>query len=244
MSSSNNPNPLPSWLIGLGSVVIAGHLLALAISVLAAISGPWPTPYGGDTAPAPAFASCVDTVVRPHYLQPLKLTHNYHFDTNRAEQPGIYFKVQLKSASGETVATLKFPEDDANPWVRHRQGLLALRLGSDQPVQLRPGEGVAAQGQHVRTIQFWKPAPDRSLSLVSKPEHLVRDEGPVSRPSDLSLVLVRSYVRYLCRTHGAAFGEITRYSRDPISPVVVLQRDIPPGPANDELVAHYGEFPK
>jgi hypothetical protein len=182
-------------------------------------------------------------VVRQAYLQPLKLTHNYHFVTNHGELPGVYFKVQLKGAGGETVATLKFPEDGANPWVRHRQGLLARALGDDQPVQPAAGEFIAAPGQRVETVQIWDMAPNRTLRLKSVPQHLIPRERPVSRPSDLSLILARSYVRYLCRQYGAVSGEITRHSREPISPVILFQRDVPPGAA-DELVAQFGEMPK
>jgi hypothetical protein len=241
---SNSPAPLPSWLIGAGSVIVAGHLLALGVSVLAAPSGPWPTPYGRDMAEPPAFAGrTADNLVRPIYLRPLKLTHNYHFATNEGELPGVYFTVQLKGASGETLATLKFPEDGANPWVRHRESLLARSLAGDQPVQPPPGEAIPAPGQHVRMVQIWESSPDQSLRLGSVAEHLIPRNRPVSRPSDVALVLARSYARYLCRQHGAATAEITRHHREAFSPVVLFQREVPPGAAN-ELVAHFGELPK
>jgi hypothetical protein len=242
-SPSNSPSPRPPWLIGVGSIVIAGHLLALGASVLAAPSGPWPTPYGSDTAQPPGFVRDLYMAVRPTYLQPLKLTHNYHFDTNRGELPGVYFKVQLRGATGETLGTLTFPEKDANPWVRHRQGLLARALAADQPVQPPAGEAIPAPHQDVRSVQIWDLAPDQSLHLSSVPEHRVPRNRPVSRPSELSLLLARSYARYLCRQYGAASAQITRHSREAISPVVLFEREVPPGFAN-ELVAHFGELPK
>jgi hypothetical protein len=242
-ASLNRPEPLPSWLIGLGSAAVAGHLLALLVSVLAAPSGPWPTPYGSDTAVAPMFASGLDSVVRPKYLRPLKMTHNYHFATNRSELPGVYFQVQLKGNSGETLATLRFPEEHANPWVRHRQSLLARALADDQPVQPPAGEVIAAAGQNVRQVQIWDMSSDRSLGLKTVAEHLIPRDRPVSRPSELSLVLARSYARYLCRQYGAASAEITRHSREPLSPVILFQRDVPPGTA-DELIARFGELPR
>src|SRR5262249_3155198 len=200
---SQNPVPLPTWLVVLGSLVVAGHLLVFGVSVLAAQSGPWPTPYGQDWAVPPMFAAAIDEVTRPNYLRPLKMTHNYHFATNRAEMPGVYFEVHLKDESGAVMKTLRYPEKDANPWVRHRQELLARHLLEDRPVPPPAGETVAAPGRQVEMVPIWEMGPGRTLTVRRVAEHLVPRDRPVSRPSDLSLALARSYARYLCRAHGA-----------------------------------------
>lgn len=241
--SSNNPILLPTWLLVLGSLAIAGHLLVFAVSVLAAPSGRWWTPLGPDMALGPEFALSIDMVTRPNYLRPLKMTHNYHFDTNRAETPGVYLEVRLKDESGAVKDTLRFPEKDANAWVRHRQGLLAWHLlQGDQPVAPPAGEVIPAPGQRA-DVQFWDMAQgDRIARLRTVPQHLVPRDRPVFRPSELSLVLARSYARHLCRAHGAASAEIIRHSKDQLSPVVLIQADVPG--ATEEFVASFGELPR
>lgn len=241
--SSPHPLPLPTWLVVAGSLAVGVHLFILGVSVLAAPSGPWPTNYGLDTAPGPWFALSIDEVTRPNYLRPLKLTHNYHFLTNKSETPGVFFEVRLKGESGEVKETLRFPNQDANPWVRHRQALLAQHLLQDRPVQPPAGEVIPAPGQRVPKIQIWDMGKERALELRSVEEHRVPRDRPVSRPSDLSLTLARSYARHLCRTHGAASAEIIRHSKEPLSPVVLFQPDLPPG-ATDELVASFGDMPR
>ena len=238
---SHNPAPLPTWLVVLGSLAVAGHFLVFGASVLAHRSGPWMTPNGPDTAEPPTFAWSLDEVTRPNYLRPLKLTHNYHFMTNRAEMPGIWFEVRLKDESGAVKETLRFPEPDTNPWVRHRQELLARHLLEDRPVPPPAGEAVAAPGRQVQTVQYWDMGPNQTLSLRRVAEHRVPRDRPVWQPSELSLTLARSYARYLCRTHGAASAEIVRHSKDPLSPVVLFQRDVPPG-LTEEFVASFGEM--
>lgn len=240
---SNNVGPLPNWLLALGSAAVAGHLFILGVSVLAAPSGPWPTPYGADMAVAPHFALIIDELTRPAYLWPLKMTHNYHFMTNRAETAGVFVEARLKDESGAVVKTIRFPDRDANPWVRHRQELLARHLLEDRPLPPPAGEVIPAPGQQVQTVQIWDMGPDRVLSLRSVQQHLVPRDRPVFSPSDLSLVLARGYARYLCRTHGAASAEIVRHSKEPLSPVVLIQPSAPPGP-EEELIASFGELPR
>ncbi len=242
--SSSNPIPLPSWLVAVGSVLIAGHLLTFGVSVLAAPSGPWWTPMGQETLGPPQFAMSIDEVTRPLYLRPLKMTHNYHFLTNRAERPEVYFEVRLKNEVGEEKETLRFPDKDANPLVRHRHELLAWHLLDDRPMPPPAGEVIPAPGQQVRKVQIWEPGMDRIGRLRTVEEHLIpRDRPVVVRPSELTLTLARSYARYLCRMHGAASAEIIRHSKEPLSPFVLSQPDMPPG-AGEELVASFGEMPR
>jgi hypothetical protein len=238
------PKLPPRWICILGSTAIALHLVAILALVIAAPSGIWFTPFGPDMASPPQFAQSAYDIAVPYYLQQLKMTHNYHFTTNRVSLPAVKFEVRLKDEKGDVIDTLQFPDADANFWVRHRQSLLARGLGDDQPVPPQMGESVPAAGQQVRSVQIWKmvEGQGRSLYLDKVPEHLVPRDQMVLRPSDLSLVMANSYARYLCRKYGASSVEIVRRSQDPIPPAVLMNE--PPAGAFDELIANFGEFPK
>jgi hypothetical protein len=227
----------------LGSAAVAAHLFAVIVLVLAAPSGPWPTAFGASTAMEPQFARSLGEISTRHYLAPLKMTHNYHFTTNRPAAPEVYFEVRLKDETGNLLKTARVPDEGANFWARHRQFLLAQALGDDQPVEARPGEVIAAPHQQVRTVDVWMPGADRTLRLSPVPEHLIPRDRPVFRPSGWSLVLARSYVRHLCRVHGAASGELIRHSREPILPAVLFMEE-PPAGAFEELVSNFGELPR
>src|SRR5438094_425610 len=122
------PLRLPFALKVAGSVFAVGHLLLIGLYALAAESGPWPYNNGPSTSPGPQFATTIIwDVAYPLYLRPLRLTNDYHFASNRPAEYAVYFEVVLKYEYGE-VKTLKFPDDKANPWVRHRQQLLAQQL--------------------------------------------------------------------------------------------------------------------
>src|SRR5437773_746728 len=126
--------PLPRGLIVVASIAIVFHLFALVVLVLAAQSGPWPTPLGlGSPAEPPEFTKGISSTLLSSYLEPLHLTHNYHFDSNRPESSYVFFEVRLHDADGKLVKSLKFPDAEANFWVQHRQSLLAQALGNDQP---------------------------------------------------------------------------------------------------------------
>jgi hypothetical protein len=239
--SSHADHFLPTWLIGLGSAIIAGHLLAISASVLAVRSGPWPTFFGDSVDEPPQFATSIDSVMRPGYLESLRLAYHYDPPSNRPEQPGVAFEARLKNASGETVTTLKIPDSSANPWVQHRQRLLAQALAPDLRVEPPRGEVIAAPGRQVPTVEIWRPDPTATLQMrsVSQNDQVLR-EPDVWQPTELSKLLVRSYARYLCRKYGAASAEIVRRTRPWIPPVVVFENEAPPEPT--DLVAVYGEF--
>src|SRR5262245_32114801 len=129
------PRPLPGWLLLAGSAALGLHLFAVLILALAAPSGPWPTDFGRSMSLEPQFAGAINGLTTRYYLQPLGMTHNYHFVANHTAAPDVYFEVRLSDKSGRTLKTVRFPERDANFWVRHRQHLLAQRLADDQPYQ-------------------------------------------------------------------------------------------------------------
>ena len=76
------------------------------------------------------------------------------------------------------------------------------------------------------------------------PEHLIPRDRPVFRPSEQSLLLARSYARYLCRTHGAATAELIRHTGEPITPAVMFTSGQPPAAAVNELISSFGELPE
>jgi hypothetical protein len=237
-----NP-PLPRWVVRVGSGIIVFHVFSLAILVLAAPSGQWATPFGSTMAEGPRFALIISDVTARHYLRPLHMTHNYHFASNAPEMPQVFFEVRLKDAKGHVVKTLKFPNENANFWLRHRQRLLAQRLGDDQPVQAPQGEQVLPKGQSYPTVTLWMPAegdPVLRLKQVSQLD-LPRNQ-PLSRPSDWSRLLANAYLRHLCREHGAASAELIRHSRNPVHPFVLFFTGPLPPDTFQELVCNFGEY--
>ncbi len=248
---SHPPGRLPRWLVIAGSAVIALHFVALGLHVLAVRSGPWPTPMGQAMAEPPAFVRTIyddlavtvnNTQYRPVqlYLAGLKMTHNYHFMANQLGGVDARIEVRLKDDKGKTIKTVRFPDEDANFWVRHRQSLLAQALTNDEPVEARPGERIPAPGKKSEQVRFWDMAPDRTLVIASKPEHLVPRDRPVMRPSPWAEVLARSYMRYLCRVHGAHKAELIRHTRYFIHPAVLPEKDWPPD-LFEELISNFGE---
>jgi hypothetical protein len=59
------------------------------------------------------------------------------------------------------------------------------------------------------------------------------------KPSEWTNALVRSYARYLGRTHDAAAVEIVRHWRDPIYPTVLFA---PQPPSEEELKPYVASF--
>jgi hypothetical protein len=259
---SPSGGPLPRWLIAAGSAVIIFHLSAITVAALDAPSGPWVTAEGPRPAEAPAFVHSASDLAKAH-ADYLRIAHNYHNDvitTRPADVPGVEFDVRLKNEKGEVIETLHFPDPKANPWVRHRQQLLATGLALDLPVESQGADVIAAPGEKVPTLSIWAlpgedfsgmqppgPPPGRNVPyhLQAVPQHLVprANVRMVMRPSDLSLLLAHSYARYLCHTHGAASAEIVRHVRQAVSPAVLFGGEPPPG-AFDEFIASFGEMPQ
>jgi hypothetical protein len=253
MPPTTSPPVLSRWITIPLSVLIAFHVLTIGMRVIASPSGPWPTMMGSNPATPPQFAFSyfyerdrekIGDRWTYEYLKQIKLTHNYHFDTNRPAQAAARFEVKLKDEQGNEMATLKFPEEGLNSAVRQRQSLLARALAMDVPVPPPQGESVAAPAQQVRTVTIWDSPDNRGLILRTVPEHLVPRDRPVFRPSDWSLLLARSYTRYLCRQHGASAAEIVRYTKEAISPEILFMPGEPPPGALDVLMANFGELSK
>jgi hypothetical protein len=231
------------WLAVIGSLAIAFHLMAVLSGALAAPSGPWPNAEGGGMSTPPQFAFTVHDDLTSGYLRLIKMTHDYHFLTNRPALPGVSFEARLKDASGEERATLRFPDPDANACVRHRQSLLARWLADDQPVPPPVGEVIAAPNQDVPKVTIWDITEPRRLAIRAVPEHLVPRDRSVFRPSEWSLLLARSYARHLSRTHEAATVEIIRHTREAIPPAVLFFDNMK-DEAFAELLSNFGELPR
>jgi hypothetical protein len=253
MPPSTSPPVLSRWITILLSILIGFHLLTVGMRVIASPSGPWPTMMGSNMATPPQFAFSYfyerdrDAArERPtdDYLRAVKMTHNFHFYTNRPGLAAARFEVKLKDDKGNELATLKFPEDGVNSAVRQRQVLLARALAVDIPVPPPQGESVAAPSQKVRTVTIWDSPDNRGLILRTVPEHLVPRDRPVFRPSDWSVLLAHSYVRHLCREHGAASAELIRYTKEAVTPDVLFMPGQPPAGAFDVLMANFGELSK
>jgi hypothetical protein len=210
--------------------------------VLAAPSGPWPSDEGGTLSTPPQFAYSLNNLIPAEYLNVVGMTDNYHFLGNRPAMPGVSFEVRLSDESGNDLGSVKFPEANRNFWVRHRQSLLADGLADDQPVEPPQGEMIAAPNRPAPTTQIWEVARDGRLELRRVPQHLVPRDRPVFRPSERSLLLARSYARYMCRTHGAAKAELIRHTSEPITPAVMFTNGPPPAAAFNELISSFGEF--
>jgi len=206
-------------LLWFGSIALVLHLSAFAVHALSARTGPWPFGDGNSMGEPPYFVQAPDELGRRAYLEPLRMTHNYHFSTNLVSLPGVSFEVRLKDATGQVIKKVEFPDKTAWPWTRYRQQLLAQWLANDQPVGARQGERIAAPKQNARTYQIWNRDDDKQpYRLKTVLEHLIPRDRPVFAPSDWSLLIAKSYMRYLCREHGAASAELVRTSQDAVRP--------------------------
>jgi hypothetical protein len=230
--------PLPLALVIGASAFVAVHLFAVVILVLSATSGPWVSPFGPSTSPGPEFAGRIAGVTTQYYLQPLQMTHNYHFPGNRPDVSGIFFEVRLKDAHGRDMELLRYPSPRDHFWLRQRHNQLAQQLGNDEPIEAQRTEQIAGPGKKSPTVKIWEGQGPNKVVLKEVASHLVPKNQPVSRPREWSLILARSYMRHLCLEKGAATAELTRHSRQPVMPFLLLMEEAPPG-TYDTLVSTY-----
>lgn len=220
--ATGTPNDLPAWRVRAGSFLIIGHLLAVAIGIVAAPSGPWPDNGMGSFATPPQFAHTLYELWPADYLRLVGLASSYHFDSNRPAVPVAWFEARLLDRDDRQVVSFTMPNEQENWYVRHRQSLLARALADDRPLPPLQGERIAPPNRWVAKIPIWEVDGTAGLKLSRVPEHLIPRDRPVFRPSDRSLVLAHAYARHLCRTHGAASVELIRYTEPPIPPAVLF----------------------
>jgi hypothetical protein len=213
-------------------------------NALAAPSGPWPSMQGPQLSEPPRAAVVVHEPLARWYLAPLKLSSNYHFRSNSRLEFEAYLEVRLEDQAGAPIRTVRFPDPKASRRLQHWQRLAASWLVPDEPV-MRESEKIAAPGQKAPEVPIWdNPTGDpMRLSLKSVAKHELAPDQPSMRPSEWSLIFVRSYVRHLCRTHGAARAEVVRHSRAGVPPQVLFEREAPAMPDRD-LESNYGRFPR
>jgi hypothetical protein len=260
-----SPRKLPAEWAFVGTILVSLHFFAVGMLVLSASSGPWSTPFGESPASGPKFSEKISELVTPYYLSSMGLTHNYHFTGNRPMVSAVYFEARLKDAHGNVVKTLvygikqnrmltqlkdaqgnpmnavEFPGDAGNAWLRHRYKLLALALGNDQPVQASRGEMIQAPGDKMPKVTYWDASDPKLWKLKTEDEHLIAKDRPVMRPSEWSLLMARSFQRYLLRENAAASVELIRHSRDQVLPDYMYLPNPPPN-TFDELVCSFGEY--
>jgi hypothetical protein len=243
MSAAPEKLPLPPWLVWAGSAAIVFHLFASLIVVLAVRSGPWPSPFGGQSPQEPpAFAQEISRLTTTYYLQPLQISANYHFESNKTENDSVYFEARLRDAKDNVIQTIRFPQKDANLWVRNRQIAIAQSLGEDVPLQPPQSEVIPAPGKKMVTVFIWE-VPDGGgpQTLREIPAIGIPRDRPAFGPSDWSRELARSYSRYLCKQYDAASVELIRHFRRPIFPVFVVAEG--PGPEDlEEVICSFGEY--
>jgi hypothetical protein len=245
LAPSSSTFNVPRWLLWVGSALISFHLLALGVRVLAADSGPWPV---GDEdmpeAPPPQFAYQAYKSLPGDYVKLLQLTNHYHFATDRTAHLGVYLEARLKDGEGNEIARVKYPQDDASFWLKHRQGLLVQKLTMDELVAVPTTERVAAPNRAVEMVTLWEEYENRKMRLKTVDRNsLIGSMRRPEQPSDLCMLYVKAYARYLCREHGAAKVEILRHHQEPIPPGALFDDNIPAG-AFDEVISNFGEFPR
>jgi hypothetical protein len=230
---------VPPWVVGAGSLAICLHLGLVGINALAAPSGPWPRQEGPpEFAGPPAFAQAVVQVAEPYYLSPLKLNMNYHFESNRTELPAAYIVAHLKDAQGNVFRTIRLPDPDANPWVRHRQERLAWYLTND-------GQPLILQAPNVPPEMFevFVEKGNHHWQFMSISENDLPRGRPIPRPSQFSFLFANAYARHLCREQEAARVEIVRHTKKAIPPTVAFREPAPPTDFFAEDSHSFGDLP-
>jgi hypothetical protein len=237
------PRPLPRWLVPVVSVVLAFHVFAVLMLVLSPISGPWPAPppYGNTTFLGPAFARQAASITTRYYLQPMQMTHNYHFLGNRPDLTQIVFEARVKDAQGRLIDSVRFPSPRDNAWLRQRHVLMAAQLGDDEPVQPPGAEPISGPGTRMPTRKIWESAGPSKSTLKDVEVHLLPKNMPVYKPREWTLLVARSYARYLMHKYDGASVELTRESRPPVPPALMFLEQAPPG-TFDTLVSTFEEF--
>ncbi|MFO0944393.1 MAG: hypothetical protein U1D30_00375 [Planctomycetota bacterium] len=245
MSTPASPAGLPLWVKVVGSVLIGGHLAAVGAMVLAAPSGPWPTEDGAGWATPPHFATPINNAA-DSYLKGIKFTHNYHFTENDVANPhsgsggAARLEIHLRDAQDKEIAVLQIPDPNARGAVRFYQSLLAAGLNDDDILEPRPGEFVPAPNQPIPTVRFWEMSEGRKAKISTMQEHLIPRDRPTFGPSEKSIILARSYARYLCKAHGAKSAEIIRHTKQYIPPDVMFFDAPPPEGEFDEVHMNFG----
>ena len=246
-SYNRSTKDLPPWVVVGGSVLIILHFLAVGAVVLSAQSGPWWVPQLSRESPAlgPKFIETVGNNAAAYYLEPLRLSQSYHFNSNRLGTTSvIFFEAKLRDEQGKVIKTITYPDkENDNFWLAHRYSMLGLRIGNDQVFQPRGAEVLPAPGAKTTTVVIWDTSNPKFWKLKTELEHLVPKTTQVWQPSEASLLWAKAFQRYLLRENSAASVELIRHSRNPILPdyMYMKENELPPETFN-ELVCSFGEY--
>jgi hypothetical protein len=84
----------------------------------------------------------------------------------------------------------------------------------------------------------------RVLVEEDRAGNIPRTQRQILRPAPWTVILAKSYMRYLCQKHGAHSAELIRYSRPAVLPVAMFYAELPPPLENVfvETIAHYGDL--
>ena len=241
--SSVGPRPLPKGVMMAVSLGLLVHLSAIVVHCLAASSGPWLSPIGPSMAEPPEFAKPLDNLANRYYLRPLQMTHNYHFETNTVNVPGVYFEAILRDTAGKEIKKVRYPDPAANFWVRHRQARLAQGLAQDREVRPRGADVIYDKNKAIPTHNVWQemtPGDYTNFKLITLQENHIPRDRVYERPSEWSRLLANSYMRYFKRKEGAASVEILRHVRGSLSPEYLLSPE-DPSEMFGERISHFVE---
>ena len=206
------------------SLLVAVHFGAIAVNILADVSGPWPNLFGpgrGLGAPPPFIGDGLTQAARD-YVDLVRLGENGRFPSNRWYDLQVQLDAVLFNEKGEEIAKRTLPDPNATPWIRAREQLLAQALANDLERPNPGNEAIPPAGQEPVKVPVWRLAkPDDTIQVLAYvPLHLLSREpgAPDWGPSDWGLLLSKSYATHLCRQTGAASVEIRRRWRYRILP--------------------------
>lgn len=235
----------PTWMLALGSVAIALHLLLAFIITLNVPSGPWPVGGAGIPADPPRFISRIgESKWVKRYYNALPSYHSFHFSSNRQEGQEISFDGLIKDDKGTVIKKISFPDPEAPSSIQVRQRLLAQQLGNDEPLPPQQGVIIAAPGKELEPIRWWHQEADRRYILKTENPNAVPRNQSFMHPTDAQMLIARSFSRFLSRQNAGARVELTRNWYDPILPMVLVN-DPPPSAADlRHFSSSYGELNK
>src|SRR4051794_14973852 len=105
------PGPaLPRWLVLGGSLLIAVHLGAIVVNALAASSGPWVTAQGPEPGTPPYLPRQIQQTAALPYLSVVRMSHNYHYPSNRVGAPEAYLEFRLFGEDDQVIKTVRLPD--------------------------------------------------------------------------------------------------------------------------------------
>lgn len=235
----------PTWMMVLGSLAIAIHLLLAFIMTLNEPSGPWPVDGAGIPADPPRFVREIGNYWLTNlYHNSVRSNHSFHFSSNRQEGQEISFDGLIKDDKGTVIKKVSIPDPEAPSSIQVRQRLLAQQLGNDEPLPPQQGVIIAAPGKELEPIRWWHQEADRRYILKTENPNAVPRNQSFMHPTDAQLIIARSYSRFLSRQNAGAKVELTRSWYNPIMPMVLVN-DPPPNAADlRHFSSSYGELIK